>query len=71
MIDATQTVNDVIARHPETVAIFNACGIDACCGGAVPIEEAARRDGAEPDALLAALWTAAAPACSYGVRIDA
>jgi iron-sulfur cluster repair protein YtfE (RIC family) len=55
MTDRTSTVNDLIARHPETVAVFNHFGIDACCGGAVPVREAALRDGADPDALLAAL----------------
>ena len=55
MIEPTLTVNELIARHPATVATFNAFGIDACCGGAVPVREAARRDGADPDALVAAL----------------
>lgn len=49
------TVNDVIRRFPETVEVFNRFGIDACCGGAVPVEEAAARDGAEPEALRRAL----------------
>jgi regulator of cell morphogenesis and NO signaling len=55
MNGTTPTVNDLIARFPDTVATFNAFGIDACCGGAVPVREAALRDGADPDALLAAL----------------
>jgi regulator of cell morphogenesis and NO signaling len=49
------TVNQVLLEHPATVAVFNAFGIDACCGGDVSIEEAARRDGADASALLAAL----------------
>lgn len=49
------TVNDAIRLYPETVTVFNDFGIDACCGGAVPIAEAARRDGADLEALLAAL----------------
>lgn len=53
--DPTLTVNDAVARHPRTVAIFNEFGIDACCGGAATIEEAARRDGADPDALVEAV----------------
>lgn len=61
-LDPTLTVNACIARHPATVAVFNAFGIDACCGGAVAIDEAARRDGADPDALAAALATAIAGA---------
>jgi iron-sulfur cluster repair protein YtfE (RIC family) len=49
------TVNETIRRWPATVAVFNAFAIDACCGGAVPIRDAALRDGADPAALLEAL----------------
>ena len=45
------TVNEAIRRYPATVEIFNRYGIDACCGGAAPVLEAAVRDGADPDAL--------------------
>lgn len=54
-IDPTLTVNDVIARDPETLGVFTTFGIDACCGGAKTVEEAARRHGIDLDALLAAL----------------
>lgn len=54
-ISAERYVNEVIGTHPETVEVFNSFGIDACCGGSVPIGEAAPRDGADPDELLAAL----------------
>ncbi|HEX6134676.1 MAG TPA: DUF542 domain-containing protein [Longimicrobiales bacterium] len=49
------TVNDAIRRFPRTVEIFNRYGIDACCGGAVPVAEAAARDGADAVALQAEL----------------
>lgn len=49
------TVNEVIRAVPESVEVFNRFGIDACCGGALPIREAAARDGADPEELLAAL----------------
>lgn len=49
------TVNEVIRRFPDTVAVFNDFNIDGCCGGAVPVREAAERDGADPEAVLAAL----------------
>ena len=54
-VDAAMTVNEIIARFPATVAVFNARGIDACCGGAVPLAEAAERDGADLDVLLVEL----------------
>jgi regulator of cell morphogenesis and NO signaling len=49
------SVNETIRRFPATVEIFNRYGIDACCGGAAPVEEAAIRDGADPVALQAEL----------------
>ena len=60
--DPRWTVNDTIRRFPATVAVFNAFGIDACCGGSVPIEEAAPRDGADPNALVRALRETLEPA---------
>jgi regulator of cell morphogenesis and NO signaling len=54
-VDPSSTVNEIVAQHPETVAVFNQFGIDSCCGGGVPLCDAAHRDGAELDALLRAL----------------
>ena len=54
-IDTAATVNEILAQHPATVAAFNRLGIDACCGGNASLDEAARRDGADLDALIAAL----------------
>lgn len=54
-IDAALSVNELLRLHPETIAVFNDFGIDACCGGASPLAEAATRDGADLAALLAAL----------------
>ncbi len=45
-------VNDVIKLHPNTIGVFNEFHIDSCCGGATSIEEAAKRDKADLDALL-------------------
>ncbi len=57
-LPADLTVNEVIRLWPDTVAIFNRFGIDACCGGAVTVRIAALRDGADPGALEAALLDA-------------
>ena len=49
------TVNEVIQLFPAAVAVFKRFGIDSCCGGALPIREAARRHGKDEKELLAAL----------------
>ena len=54
-IDVSLSVNEVLRLYPGTIAVFNDFGIDACCGGAAPLDEAAARDGADLGALLAAL----------------
>lgn len=54
-LDCAQSVNDIISRHPETIAVFNRFGLDTCCGGSLSVTEAARASGAEVDALCAAL----------------
>ena len=59
-IDIIATVNEIVAQYPDTIAVFNRFGIDSCCGGGVPLADAARRDGADLGALLAALQEAIA-----------
>jgi len=52
-------VNDCIKLYPNTIGVFTRFKIDSCCGGAVSIEEAATRDGADIGALLKELNEAA------------
>ena len=54
-IEPAATVNEILVKYPATVSVFNQFGIDACCGGAASLDEAARRDGADVDQLLRAL----------------
>jgi regulator of cell morphogenesis and NO signaling len=54
-IDTSVAVNEMVARHPETMPVFNRFGLDTCCGGGAPIAEAARRDGVVLDELVKAL----------------
>jgi regulator of cell morphogenesis and NO signaling len=55
LIDASMTVNDVLRLYPGTVSVFSAFGIDACCGGAASLHEAARRDEVDVAEFVAAL----------------
>ena len=57
-IDTSVAVNEMVARHPETMPVFNRFGLDTCCGGGAPIAEAARRDGVDLDKLVKALGEA-------------
>jgi regulator of cell morphogenesis and NO signaling len=53
--DPALTINDIVARHPESIPVFNRFGMDTCCGGGVSVDEAARRDGVDAAAVFAAL----------------
>ena len=52
-IDPTWSINELLRRRPESVAILNAYGVDTCCGGASSIADAAREEGIDLQALLA------------------
>ena len=42
-IDTSILVNDMVPANPATAPVFTRAGIDTCCGGGLPIAEAARR----------------------------
>ena len=54
-IDRTTTISELVSRYPATLAVFNARGLDVCCGGALPIQAAAAHHGLDLAELLAAL----------------
>ena len=58
-ITADDTVNDALLRLPATGRVFNAFGIDSCCGGAATIAQAATDADIPLDVLLDALELAA------------
>ncbi len=60
VIDPAETVNAIITRLPATVGVFTAYGIDACCGGALPLAEVATRHRIDLADLVADLARAAA-----------
>jgi len=49
------TINEITARYPKTIAVFNDFGVDACCGGDATLREAAERDSVDCDSLTASL----------------
>ena len=61
-LDPKLTVNEIVRRYPETVAVFNRMGVDLCCGGGLTLAEAIDADGIDEDDLREALDEALASA---------
>ena len=57
-LDLSLTINEIVARFPELITVFNQFGIDTCCGGGVRVAEAARRHGLDLDGVVTALHEA-------------
>lgn len=49
------TVGEIVTRQPALARVFEAAGIDYCCGGKKTLAEACRTKGVDPQAFLAAL----------------
>ncbi|MBK5186644.1 MAG: DUF542 domain-containing protein [Gemmatimonadaceae bacterium] len=57
-VDLTLTVREIAAKYPATVPVFHGFGFDTCCGGAVSIGEASRREGVNATDVVSALRAA-------------
>lgn len=57
-IEPTMTVNDIIAAHPATVSVFQAWGVDSCCGGHLPLATVAEKHHFDLEKLLGELRAA-------------
>lgn len=51
----SDTINDIVAKQPETIRVFHQFGLDACCGGTLPLATAAQHHGLDVQEVLAAL----------------
>lgn len=59
-LDLSLTINEIVAKYPQTIPVFNRFGFDTCCGGGITVPDAARRDRIDLDAVLTALHEALA-----------
>lgn len=59
-INPAETLNELVARAPEALPVLQRFGLDTCCGGALPLAEAARHHNLSLDALVEALHEALA-----------
>jgi regulator of cell morphogenesis and NO signaling len=62
MTVATQTVRDIALENPATIRIFEAFGIDYCCGGRKPLAEACAAKKLSLDEVVKALENSQPPA---------
>ncbi|MDN5696624.1 MAG: iron-sulfur cluster repair di-iron protein [Rubrobacter sp.] len=52
MISAQKTVSDLVVERPGRSRLFEEVGIDYCCGGGVPLEQACGAAGVELETVL-------------------
>jgi iron-sulfur cluster repair protein YtfE (RIC family) len=61
-LSSTSTIDEIVAHAPIAISVFNAFGIDTCCGGAVALGDAALQAHVQLATLLAALDAASGDA---------
>lgn len=62
------TVADIAAQQPGATAVFRRHKIDFCCGGKIPLAEAAANRGVPLDQIEAELAALASPAQAFAVE---
>ena len=60
MTIATQTVRDIALENPASIRVFEQFGIDYCCGGRIPLDEACANKNLAITEVVAALEKASA-----------
>ena len=51
----TETVGSIVAQQPALSRVFEQAGIDYCCGGKIPLDQACRKKGLDLQQLLTQL----------------
>ena len=67
LFTTADTVGSIVAQRPGLSRVFEQAGIDYCCGGKIPLEQACRNKGIDPQQFLARLEEAAATVGDAGV----
>lgn len=57
-IDTTTTIGQLVAEKPSRARVFENLGLDYCCGGKRPLEEAATEKGLDPNTVARMLEAA-------------
>jgi iron-sulfur cluster repair protein YtfE (RIC family) len=54
-LNDAETLNQIVARYPQTLPVLQSFGLDTCCGGALSLRTAAEHHALDPEHLLDAL----------------
>ncbi len=65
-----RTIGSIVAELPEAAQVFKRFGIDYCCGGGRPLEEAVREAGLDADTVDRALYDAQCKAAALTDATD-
>lgn len=57
-LNTTQTIGEIVRQYPATVPVFEALGIDYCCGGRKSLEEACAKGNVSLNLVLSDLASA-------------
>jgi regulator of cell morphogenesis and NO signaling len=60
LVSADDSLNTIVARHPEALPVFQRFGLDTCCGGSLTLRTAAQHHDLDLDTIVAALTRAIA-----------
>ncbi|MCV4230855.1 iron-sulfur cluster repair di-iron protein [Virgibacillus sp. LDC1] len=58
-------ISDIVTSIPQTADLFRSLRIDFCCGGQVPLEEAAKQRSLDPAAVLEEVWSVESKFANY------
>lgn len=67
----SETIGAVVAKNYRAADVFEKYGIDFCCGGNVPVAQACKDRGIDPEALRRELERATAEPLTSSVNFDA
>lgn len=70
-LDTSITVGQLVVDRPSRSRVFQQLGIDFCCGGKKPLEEACRAKGLDPNTVLRTLLAGESNAPGADHTVDA
>lgn len=58
VIVETVSLNEIVARYPQSLPVLQRFGLDTCCGGSLPLRTAVEHHGLDLEQVISELRTA-------------